>query len=317
MTNSAEVESWTELKHLGLDGDDNVVSTASKDKLLVNQFLAGSSERSEDRRLLAAIQRLCTSKHSSDQVFGYSALTELQEKWIQDTITPNEALELLIGPVTDSSLQTFFRHDLASPWLSYVSLCWRLEKDDFTEEHLFRFFKRANLNVEAMEVVLRSAANGDKAIYRMLTYALTRSSTRALAFRLLNMHQRDIKHLWQFRWIFFMSELDVSPLNVWLEFVAFQLSHTKNQDRAQFLNTGAIVWHNLSYMKVYTRHQKNLFNQIINDMEGKEVTSTLYGSFELDPFANWADPAETRQRNENLENLARHMIVHLDGPTPY
>lgn len=164
-----EAYARTALKHLTTD-DDDVVGPSSQGKLMIEDLVAKDDQRSkdEDKSLLALIQQFRTSEDSSDRLYGHSAMTVLltsstskilQAKWIESRMTPDDALRLLIGPITDSKLQIFFRHDLAAPWLSYVGLCWKRQMDNLSGKQLFQYFQRANLTVEMMKTKLLEAAN--------------------------------------------------------------------------------------------------------------------------------------------------------------
>lgn len=142
------------------------------DKDLV-KHLQAVAERTEaqDSQLLATIGTFREAENPSDQAFGDFEFIKMLDnpklaeavykKWLDDEVSPSTAIELLDRSYTDdnprNSLQNFFKHGPALPWLSYVGYCWAYEKNNFSEKMLYQLFKRANLNAAYMVELLYRA----------------------------------------------------------------------------------------------------------------------------------------------------------------
>lgn len=216
------------------------------DKTLVTH-LQSITKRTEaqDSHLLAMIERFRASEDPSDKTFGdiqyIQLLTDPQSagaiysKWSDNKETPLTAIKRMDRSFSDSSLgsslQKFFKPRSALPWLSFVGYCWKQNKNDFTAENLFQYFETARLDEKAMADLLynaRDVAFGQVVFDKMQQFLVVNPSTRALAFRIEMMVSglTDYSNFWQM--LVEQTEqqhLKESPLDVWLEYVAYCLSH--------------------------------------------------------------------------------------------
>lgn len=154
------------------------------DKKLVQQLQAMTARNeAQESQLVATINKFRTSKDPADQRFGDSEFIKLlnnpksaeavYENWLKKDLSPLDATKLLdrsFDRSSPKSLNRFFRHDSASPWLSYVGYYWQSNRRKFIDDDLFELFQRAQLENEAPARLLYNARKtpfGQNVLYRM------------------------------------------------------------------------------------------------------------------------------------------------------
>lgn len=277
----------------------------------------------------AAIKKFRESKDPSDQTFGDIEYIHLltnpksaevvYDEWFNGKETPFTAIKRLDRSFDDSSpdssLQNFFKHRLALPWLSYVGYCWKYNKGNFFEENLLRFFKEARLKEKTMAELIYNARDfpfGQVVFDRMQQYSVSRLSTRDLAFRLERTisGSADYSKFWQML-LEQKDHLDDTPLNVWLEYVAYCLFYAT--EPSAFLPIYPAVQAFFEAEKVNVASQISMFELMIRDLNNKKVATTSSGlDPKLQPFAESTNLGNSaRLKSLRLRQLAVFMISYL------